>query len=102
MSQFPINQSVSGARAAAAAQDEGAAVGPCDRGPPRSRWSRVSGRRVKGRWSARRVRLNVGSTLLHDHQADPRPGAQVFFLTPLLPGGSGAGHRQARDAGLSD
>lgn len=32
-----------------------------------------------------------GRHLLRDHQADPRPGAQVLPLPPMLPGGPGAG-----------
>lgn len=32
-----------------------------------------------------------GRYLLRDHQADPRPGAQVLPLPPVLPGGPGAG-----------
>lgn len=32
-----------------------------------------------------------GRYLLRDHQTDPRPGAQVLPLPPVLPGGPGAG-----------
>ena len=56
----------------------------------------------RGRWRGPLGPAERGRHLLRDHQADPRPEAQVFSLPPLLPGGSGAGHRQARDAGLSD
>ena len=52
--------------------------------------SRTS-RAGRGRWRRPLGPAERGRHLLRDHQADPRPGAQVFSLPPLLPGGPGAG-----------
>lgn len=51
-------------------------------------WTARAGR---GRWRGPLGPAERGRHLLRDHQTDPRPGAQVFSLPPLLPGGPGAG-----------
>lgn len=65
--------------------------------PPARRRSAAAGARSRTARAGRgRRRSPLGPTergrhLLRDHQTDPRPGAQVFPLPPLLPGGPGAG-----------